>query len=247
MGGVFFSLTNNILIKLYNIMVIYKTTNLINGKFYIGKDIKNNPNYYGSGVILKKAIKKYGKNNFIKEIIEVCNNAEELANREIYWISKLNAHNKKIAYNIGIGGFGGDNITFNPNKKQFIAKMKIINSKENNGMFGKNHSEESRLLQKQKANKRYSKEWFCERYGEIDGEIKYNERNSKISKDRIGFLNPVYIHVEKDDIIKFIKDNPDCKLYELVKYIGVGSTCMYNKFKLYFSCKNLNEIKSLLL
>ena len=41
-------------------MIVYKTTNLINGKIYIGKDMKNNPNYLGSGTILRRAIKKYG-------------------------------------------------------------------------------------------------------------------------------------------------------------------------------------------
>ena len=39
-------------------MVIYKTTNLINGKYYIGKDIHNNPKYLGSGIALRKAIEK---------------------------------------------------------------------------------------------------------------------------------------------------------------------------------------------
>ena len=33
-------------------MIIYKTINLLNGKVYVGKDEKNNPNYYGSGKIL---------------------------------------------------------------------------------------------------------------------------------------------------------------------------------------------------
>jgi hypothetical protein len=37
-------------------MIIYKTTNLINQKFYVGKDTHNNPNYYGSGKRLKLAI-----------------------------------------------------------------------------------------------------------------------------------------------------------------------------------------------
>ena len=41
-------------------MIIYKTTNLVNGKIYIGQDSNNNPNYYGSGTLLHKAIKKYG-------------------------------------------------------------------------------------------------------------------------------------------------------------------------------------------
>jgi len=44
-------------------MIIYKTTNLINGKYYIGKDKYNNPSYLGSGFILYQAIKKYGKEN----------------------------------------------------------------------------------------------------------------------------------------------------------------------------------------
>lgn len=48
-------------------MIIYKTTNKINGKIYVGLDTKNNPKYLGSGKIIKFAIKKYGKENFEKK------------------------------------------------------------------------------------------------------------------------------------------------------------------------------------
>jgi len=72
-------------------MVVYKTINLINGKIYIGQDSKNNPKYLGSGVLIKKAIIKYGKENFRKEILEFCNTHKELSNQETYWINKLNA------------------------------------------------------------------------------------------------------------------------------------------------------------
>jgi hypothetical protein len=65
-------------------MIIYKTTNLINGKFYIGKDERNKDDYLGSGLLLNRAIKKYGINNFIKEIIEQCDTREELCTREKY-------------------------------------------------------------------------------------------------------------------------------------------------------------------
>ena len=50
-------------------MEIYKTTNKITGHFYIGLNTTSQRNYLGSGVDLKKQVKKYGKENFIKEIL----------------------------------------------------------------------------------------------------------------------------------------------------------------------------------
>ncbi len=93
-------------------MVVYKTTNLVNGKIYVGKDSKNKPTYLGSGMILKQAIEKYGKENFKKEILEYCSDLEILEEREIYWISELNSI--EDGYNITIGGTGGDTKTNNP-------------------------------------------------------------------------------------------------------------------------------------
>lgn len=89
-------------------MVIYKTTNLLNGKIYIGQDSKNDPDYFGSGLKLDRAIKKHGKDNFKKEILEVCENREQLNLREIYWIRELNSLNPKIGYNLTEGGTGGN-------------------------------------------------------------------------------------------------------------------------------------------
>jgi group I intron endonuclease len=92
-------------------MVIYKTTNLVNGKFYIGKDVKNKKSYLGSGKVLKQAIQKYGKDNFKKEILERCNTLEELDEREKYWIKELKAIEN--GYNLTEGGTGGDTWTNN--------------------------------------------------------------------------------------------------------------------------------------
>ena len=97
-------------------MIIYKTTNLISGKFYIGKDKYNNENYIGSGKILKNAIYKYGKENFTKEIIEFCNNYEELNEKEIFWIDFTSA--TENGYNIATGGDGGDTISNHPNRDE---------------------------------------------------------------------------------------------------------------------------------
>ena len=64
---------------------IYKTTNCINQKIYIGKKESSEyiPTYYGSGYLLKKAINKYGKENFTVEILDTANSLEELNEKEI--------------------------------------------------------------------------------------------------------------------------------------------------------------------
>lgn len=105
-------------------MQIYKITNLINGKIYIGKDESDRLNYFGSGKIIKSAINKYGLANFKKEILEICNNREKLCEREKFWIKQVNTKSP-IGYNIANGGNGGDTITHHPNKIQIIEKRKF--------------------------------------------------------------------------------------------------------------------------
>jgi len=87
--------------------VVYKITNLINNKIYVGRDIKNHSYYLGGGIIIKAAVKKYGRHNFIREIIEECTD-EILSEREIFWIKELDARNPSIGYNISTGGEYGD-------------------------------------------------------------------------------------------------------------------------------------------
>jgi len=103
-------------------MIIYKITNTINGKIYIGKSEKNNEKYYGSGILIKKSIIKYGKENFSKEILEEFDNIERLNEREIYWINLLDSRNPKIGYNIAPGGEGFD-IRELPNYQEIKEKM----------------------------------------------------------------------------------------------------------------------------
>lgn len=105
-------------------MIVYKTTNLVNGKIYIGQDVSNKLWYFGLGILLLRAIKKYGKDKFKKEILEVCNSKEELNKREIYWISALKSTDPKIGYNLSEGGTGGDLLTDNPNRDIIVEKRK---------------------------------------------------------------------------------------------------------------------------
>lgn len=88
---------------------IYKTTNLINNKIYIGqhKAEKFEPSYKGSGKIFQEALSKYGKNNFKVELIEFCNSSDQADIREKYWIAFYNSTNLEIGYNILKGGQRG--------------------------------------------------------------------------------------------------------------------------------------------
>lgn len=110
-------------------MYVYKTTNLINGKIYIGISKKrsiNNTSYLGSGKALKKAIVKYGRENFLKEILIEDDSFKypDIQKLEIEFIKTMNSTNPKIGYNISQGGDG--------------------NSGEANGMYGKNHKDSTR-------------------------------------------------------------------------------------------------------
>lgn len=86
---------------------IYKTTNLVNDKIYIGqhKSSQFTIEYLGSGDLVKRAIKKYGKENFQVELLEEVETKELMDEREIYWIKFYDAKNIDIGYNISDGGF----------------------------------------------------------------------------------------------------------------------------------------------
>lgn len=123
--------------------IIYKTTNLITNKIYIGQTITNNKNYLGSGIYFLKSLKKYGRENFKREILESVNDLKLLDEKEIYWIKKLNSTDPKIGYNINDGG-QGVNKKCSKHTKEWKEMMSKKNSGSNNPFFGKKHSEASK-------------------------------------------------------------------------------------------------------
>ena len=107
---------------------IYKTTNLINNKIYVGKRQKMIfDNYYlGSGKKLKSAIKHYGKSAFKCEVLQWCYSITELLVAEKYWIEELNSQNPNVGYNISSGGDGGDIFHTLSIEEQLKVREKLI-------------------------------------------------------------------------------------------------------------------------
>ena len=163
-------------------MVIYKTTNLVTGKIYIGKDSKNDPQYLGSGIKLCRSIEKHGRENFKKEILETCQSADELNIREKHWISVTNSTDNRIGYNIALGGDGGD--IFN----QLTEEQKLLSLKKRN-LTKTEKSLEEREREKILRSERTKEVWHRPGHRE---NIRSKLLGRKITwKDKIGTSNKI--------------------------------------------------------
>lgn len=112
---------------------IYKITNTINNKFYIGSsnnikkrwnrhkmDLRNNKH---KNTLLQNSYNKYGVDVFLFEIIEIISEYNMLLEREQYYLDKYKSYNKNIGFNINTKSSGGNNISNNPKKDDIISRI----------------------------------------------------------------------------------------------------------------------------
>jgi group I intron endonuclease len=170
--------------------IIYKTTCLVNNKIYIGQSSYNVNSYFGSGNLILKAVKKYGKENFKKEILEEGDfTQEELDTLEIKYIQEYNSRDLNIGYNIKKGGY---KLTLedrgkisNSNKGRIISgetKKKLSESHK-----GKTLSEETKLKISQKliGNKRMLGKKHSQETKEKIGQASKNRTMSEETKKKL--------------------------------------------------------------
>lgn len=124
---------------------VYKTTNKINGKTYIGMHKTTNPNddYLGSGKMLQRAFEKYGIENFKKEVLYVFDNRQEMILKEKELVNDAFVNSEKT-YNLACGGNGGNLIKHLPEEKQTLRAEKI--SKNLKKTLSKRSNEERKLI-----------------------------------------------------------------------------------------------------
>jgi group I intron endonuclease len=180
---------------------VYKITNSVNGKFYIGSSIDidyrwdEHKQYLNGGYHINPKLQNawnfYGGDKFLFEIVEETSSEKTvLLEREQHYLDLFKPYMRDIGYNICPTAYGGDNITHNPNKDVFIEKMRTISLGENNPMYGRKHTEESKELQKDKAKGRFSLDWFIDRNGVEEGTKKYEERRLMLKNRKINYSYP---------------------------------------------------------
>jgi group I intron endonuclease len=102
--------------------IVYQTTNLVNGKIYVGVSNGKNSSYIGSGLGIKRALKKYGFDNFKRETLFECDDGDEA-----YWLERIIVNKEFIkfhdCYNAQVGGSSGYFHTEETRKK--ISESKI--------------------------------------------------------------------------------------------------------------------------
>ena len=142
-------------------MVVYKITNLLNGKVYVGQtqrtlDERINEHLHGS-LYIDRIMQKYGRENFKDEIIEKCSTLEELNEREIFWIAKFNCKFPN-GYNFTDGGNQGlKGYTWSKESRAKMSAVSIIRESKRdpveksqtakNGWASKTHEERLRITE----------------------------------------------------------------------------------------------------
>lgn len=185
--------------------VIYKITNKVNGKVYIGQTRQTIKvrfsQHYNLALKIKKmgkhlnywqnSLLKYGKDNFTIEQIDVANSFEELNDKEIYWIAFYNATNYECGYNRTNGGYCGCSwdVMSEEQKQSMLMKLELWRKEHpeefrkscarpgsKNGMYGRKHSESTRKKISEKQ------KLHIQKYGNQGINEEANKKRSKTLK-----------------------------------------------------------------
>jgi len=167
--------------------ILYKLT-APNGKVYIGrtKDWKTRLKDHKHCAYTKKlqphlykSIRKYGWENFTKEIL--CTTPDEAAAIILEEALIRQFDSVENGLNESYSGHGGAGVFNNPEVKERQRKtLSKIFSGKNNPMFGRNQSEEAKAKQREKAKGRFSLQWYVDRYGSVEGQKLYVERSERL-------------------------------------------------------------------
>ena len=103
-------------------MIIYKLQQNKTNKVYVGYSVNDNPNNFGAGKYIKRAVKDFGTKSFSREVLESFNTNESLGNvlkRVEYWIQKFKSDNPKYGFNETVQ-------ELIPQKRRLTKKLQVL-------------------------------------------------------------------------------------------------------------------------
>ena len=188
---------------------VYKITNKITGKIYIGitnqgSGARYRHHWYESRIgepsPIHRSMAKYGEDNFTLEIIDFAETYEELKEKEKFWIKKFNSTDRNIGYNLTEGG---------------------------DGTFGRTHSEETKEKIRQKALGRKISEETKKKMSEA--------RIGKCSDKQREHLKKISIQAKAIPVLQFSKTGEFIAKYESVsdaaRQTGINSDTIERQLK----------------
>ena len=231
-------------------MYVYIITNKVNNKKYIGLSINKNQSfrdtYYGSGKLVKQAIQKYGKENFIKEIIKEFDNEDDCRNYERLLIKDYNAVDDPMFYNLAPGGYGG------ASKGRIVTdetreKIRLKNSGENHYFakmepeMKKEFSDKMSILKTgvpqsnetlEKRSKSVKENWdsrSIEERREIADKIRKSSMGKEIKPATREKLSKINAKLTKEDVVKIhnLSKIENLTYSEIGKIYGINESSVW--------------------
>ena len=230
----------------------YMTTNKINGKVYVGshswKGEGIDPNYYGSGTAITRAVKKYGKDNFQVEVLYYYDTVEECRQDEERILTEYNVRDCPHSYNCKNSaiGFTSDDMTDeirqklsramkgknNPNYGKHFTLSEEHRNKISRANKGRTHTEEAKqkISQAQKGEKSHM-------YG------KHHTENTR-NKIAIAKGGKPFVAI-KDGKVKIFTSQRECSRV-LGLYVQSVNYCLKGKYKTTggYTFKYIEELES---
>lgn len=213
---------------------VYRTTNKLNGMVYIGvhKTLDPNDDYLGSGKILKRAIQKFGIENFQKDVLFIFDTPEEAYSKEKELVNE-NLILSKMSYNLRLGGDGGfDYIIRNKLQGNRLGSITSEETKDKirQKLIGRKHAPDTIEKMKILANRPELKDQLrlCGKLnGEsLKGKCKTESHKEKISKSGLG------IKRISDEIVLTTLIQNEFDFVKTAKALGWKSAGGNNKYRL---------------